>query len=138
MVRLLLVSLVVVFGLTGLTQAVGCGGTSAVEEQVLPEVSNEPAVVSGPDIRIWYVFWEGIHSLTIYPEPGPIRAYVGGSTRAPWGTQNRNFAVMSTYVDREDAFGAVIAASATLEELLERLAAMDRVEIDEAVNPAYQ
>lgn len=137
--NLWLVSVLVV-ALAGWMSACGGGQQPVAEERV---ETRAPARVEAPparqiDDRIWYVFYMGIHSLTIYPEPGPIRAYDREGGVYPFGTQHPRFSVMSEYREREAHFAPFIAEAETVEELVRRLATLPDVEVEQEVNPIYE
>lgn len=122
----------------------GCGGgatTSSPAPAAVEEVSPAPAparVEKKVDTRIWVVFWDGVQVMTIFPQAGPIKSEEPKTASAPYGGTSRHFSVISSYVEKEEEFGPVIAAATDLEDLLRRLAEVPLTEIVEEVNPVYR
>lgn len=119
-----------------------CGGTQSASEEPAPvstpPVVERPAEREQVDTRLWYVFWDGIHVLTVYPRPGLVRSEEPQSSFPPFGGQSPYFSVISHYFEQEDLFGPVIAEATSLEDLLARLAGVALVEIEQTVNPVYE
>jgi hypothetical protein len=119
----------------------GCGGGAAVEEAplVAPVVAPPPPREAPQvDARIWYVYWDGIHSLTIYPRGGVIRSEEPANAGPPYGGQSAHFSVMSHYFEQEDLFGPLIGSASSLEELLRLVREVPLVEVVEETNPVYE
>jgi hypothetical protein len=119
--------------------AVACGGSAPI-----PEPAPEPVVAPTPPPVVevdpnadllWYVFWEGIHCLTIYPQSGLIRSEEPHNANATFSSRNDHFSVISVYYEREDEWTPIIEAATSIEDLLERLTAMGQTEVEEALNP---
>ena len=123
----------------------GCGGGQSPDPE--PVVTSEPTpstAVDEPEVQdpraelIWYVYWDGIHSLTVYPTAGPIRSEEQGSGNATFSNPSHaQFSIISTYFEREDFFAPAIDAATDLDDLLERIGALDMVEVTEDINPVY-
>jgi hypothetical protein len=126
-----------------LTSLVACGGAAAVPD---PVVADAPAPVPAPytpppapqiDTRMWVVIWDGIHAMSIFPDPGAIRSEDPAFEQPPYGGTSEHFSLVSHYFEEEDQFGPVIAAATSLDDLLARLAAVELTEVIEQVNPIY-
>lgn len=117
----------------------GCGGAAVVEAPVV-ETPPPPPPRAAPtvDSRIWYVYWDGIHSLTIYPRGGVIRSEEPHNAGPPYGGQSPHFSVMSHYYEQEDLFGPIIAAADSVDALLAQIAQVPLVEVVQDTNPVYE
>ena len=124
--------------------AAACGGGSATPDE--PVATNTPPptpVVEPPpervDERVWYVYWDEIHSLTVYPQSGPIRSEEPGNSVAPFGESRAGWSVISTYWEKERMFAPHIAAATDLNDLLRRFEGLadELVRVEEAINPIY-
>lgn len=137
--RPLLNALVVLIALL----SVACGGgqtapaTEAPAEAAapIPPPAEEPEEV---DDRIWYVYWDEIHSLSVYPQPGPIRSEEPENQGDPYGTVHEQFSIISSYYEKERFFAPSISAATDIDDLLARFAELEDVRIEEGVNPIYQ
>ncbi len=134
----------VCLAITSLTFACGGGSVEAPAPETTPPPQATPApppppppvVVEDPNADlVWYVYWEGIHCLTVYPQPGLVRSEEPHNAGATFSSRNEHFSVISAYYEREDEISSVIDAATSLENLLERLAAMENTEVEEAINP---
>ena len=118
-----------------------CGGAEPAPEPVpepVVEVAPPPPPVVEEDPNadlLWYIFWEGIHCLTVYPQPGLIRSEEPHNASPTFSSRNDHFSIISVYYEREDEWAPVVDAATSLEDLLERLGAMAQTEIEEALNP---
>lgn len=122
-----------------------CGGAAAEAPAPTPEPAAAPAPPPPPVVErrqpnpheglIWYVYWEGIHCLTVYPQPGLIRSEEPDSANATFRGRSEHFSIISVYWEREDAWADAIEAATGVDDLLRRLRAMEMVEVEEAVNP---
>ena len=130
--------LVAALAATGLiaSSMVACGG--APPPPPAP-VEARPTEVqpAAPDTRIWFVYWQGIHALTVFPEAGMLRPR-GANAPHPFGTRHRGLSVVSLYDASEPIFAPLIDAADNADELIERLTRVVDTEVEEAVNPAYQ
>ena len=121
--------------------AFACGGVETVPEPPpapVAEPTPPPPVVVEEDPNadlLWYVYWEGIHCLTIYPQPGLVRSEEPHNANATFSARNEYFSIISVYYEREDEWTPEVEAATSLEDLLERLDAMEQTEIEEALNP---
>lgn len=122
--------------------AFACGGVETVPEPPPAPVAEPtpppPPVVVEEDPNadlLWYVYWEGIHCLTIYPQPGLVRSEEPHNANATFSSRNEYFSIISVYFEREDEWTPEVEAATSLEDLLERLDAMEQTEIEEALNP---
>lgn len=88
--------------------------------------------------RIWYVFYEDIHALSVYSTPGPISSEPGNEPTPGFGGTSRFFSVTSNYKEREDYFAATIAAATSFDDLIAKLKALPKVSIQEDENPIYK
>ncbi len=89
------------------------------------------------DHLIWIVYWDEIHTLTIYPQAGPVSSEERGNGNATFSSTNPHFSVISEYFEKEDDFAPVIEAATGVDDLLRRLAEDPMVRIEELVNPVY-
>lgn len=128
--------------------AAACGGasveSSAPAEPVPAAQPATPAptpvveATPAPDPRadlIWYVYWEGIHCLTVYPMAGLIRSEEPQNANPTFQSRSDHFSIISVYWEREADWAPEIEAASDLDDLLARFGAMAGVEIEEAVNP---
>ena len=132
-------------GFSFLLAIVACGGSQDTmtvtplesSEPVIESVEEEP--IEEVDERIWYVYFSGIHCLSIYPQPGQVRGEEAPNNANPTFNNSPNpyFSVVSAYFEREDDFAAPIEAATSLENLLQLLDEMDQVEFEEEINPIY-
>lgn len=116
----------------GLVFVAGCGGAQTVEQAAPPPPAPAPSVQPARvevDARTWYVFWEGIHVMTVYANPGLIRSEEAGMSGPPWGERSAHFSILSHYVEQEDLFGPSIAQATSVDDLIARLATIPTVEI---------
>lgn len=101
-----------------------------------PPPPPAPVVQDDPNSDlIWYVYWEGIHCLTVYPQPGLIRSEEPHNASPTFSSRNEYFSLISAYYEREEELAPIVEAATSLEDLLERLAAMASTEVEEAINP---
>lgn len=114
-----------------------CGAPSVDPTPVLP-VQAQPAPERELDRRIFYVFVREIQALTIYPDGGPIRNEMRSGEAPPWGTNSPYFAIFSNWHGAEAEVTPAISAATSLDDLLQRLATLPDVRIDEGLNPAYE
>ena len=122
--------------------AAGCGGGTVetapapVAAERPPAPRPRPVVQANPyaDL-IWYVYWEGIHCLTIYPNPGLIRSEEPHNANATFQSRNEHFSIISVYFEREDEWAPVIEAATSIDGLLSALRGMEQTEVEEAINP---
>ena len=119
------------------TEANEAATTAPEETTPEPVAEQEPEEDPRQDL-LWYVFWDGIHVMTVYPMPGPIRSEEPENANAVFSSDNDNFSLISHYYEQEDFFADTIAAATSLDDLLERLAAIELVEIQEDINPVRQ
>ena len=119
-----------------------CGGAEpAPESAPAPVVAvapppPEPVVEEDQNADLlWYIFWEGIHCLTVYPQPGLVRSEEPHNANPTFSSRNDHFSIISVYYEREDEWAPVIEAATSLEDLLERFGRMDQTEVEEALNP---
>jgi hypothetical protein len=115
----------------------GCGASSVAPVPV-QQVEVVPEPVQELDTRIFYVFVREIQALTIYPDGGPIRNERRSGETPPWGTNSEHFAIFSNWHGAEDEVASAISAAVSLDDLLQRLAALPGVRIEEGLNPAYE
>ena len=115
----------------------GCGASS-VAPVAVQQVEVAPEPVQELDTRIFYVFVREIQALTIYPDAGPIRNEMRSGETPPWGTNSEHFAIFSNWHGAEDEVASAISAATSLDDLLQRLAALPGVRIEEGLNPAYE
>lgn len=124
---------------------VGCGGagTQAAPETPAPVLDEVPPAVrerveaAGPDVRIWDVYWDDIHALRIFPTPGPIRSEDEPPNDPVFDSRSEYFSVVSFYYEKEPFFAPTISSAGSLDELLEGLADLELVIVEEGVNPIY-
>ena len=116
---------------------VACGAPPVAPTPVQP-VQVEQAPESELDRRIFYVFVREIQALTIYPDGGPIRNEMRSGETPPWGTNSPYFAIFSNWHGAEEEVTPAISAATSLDDLLQRLATLPDVRIDEGLNPAYE
>ena len=117
--------------------AIACGAPPVAPtpvQQVQVEQAPEPEL----DRRIFYVFVREIQALTIYPDGGPIRNEMRSGETPPWGTNSPYFAIFSNWHGAEEEVTPAISAATSLDDLLQRLATLPDVRIDEGLNPAYE
>lgn len=121
-----------------------CGGGSSTPDEPVATTPppTEPVVAPQPqeiDERVWYVYWDEIHSLTIYPQSGPIRSEEPGNSVAPFGESRSGWSVISTYWEKERMFAPHIAAATDLDDLLQRMEGLadQLVRVEESINPVY-
>ena len=119
----------------GLGSACGASAPAVVEAE--PVAPVERAVRQGPDPRIWFVYYQGIHALTVFPEPGQLRPR-SAQGPPPFGTRSPHFSVVSWYDASESLYAPQLAEATSAEELVERLSRVVDTEVEEAVNPAYE
>lgn len=115
-----------------------CGGAPPPPPPAPAPAATAPAAPARIDTRIWHVMYEGIHSMTIFPEAGPIRAYNPEIVVDPYGGRSPHFSIFSRYTEREPYFAPLIREATSLEDLLARVAGLPGVEVIEDVNPAYR
>ena len=120
--------------------ACGGGSVETAPAEVAPTPPPQPVVRAEPEPNpyeglLWYVYWEGIHCLTIYPQPGLVRSEEPHNANATFQSRNEHVSIISVYYEREDAWAPVIEAATSVDDLLARLRAMEAVEVEEAVNP---
>jgi len=126
----------------------GCGGaqeTTSVAERpaaavAAPAPRPSPAPAAAPavpsrDHLVWYVYWDGIHCLTVYPRAGLIRSEEAANANPTFRSRNEHFSIVSHYYEREDDWAAVIEAATSLDDFLARVASVDLVIVEEADNP---
>ncbi|MCB9520365.1 MAG: hypothetical protein H6698_00925 [Myxococcales bacterium] len=126
----------------------GCGGAQTpptpppaaaapVAAPTPAPVASAPAAPTGPDRSglLWYVYWEGIHCLTVYPAPGLVRSEEPNNAVPTFRSRSPYFSIISVYFEHEDEWAPVIDAATSLDDLLARLAELDQVEVEEALNP---
>lgn len=122
-----------------------CGGATTEGPPAEPAPEPAPTVVEQPvapapapnphEGTLWYVYWEGIHCLTVYPQAGLIRSEEPDSANATFSSRSEHFSIISTYFEHEDAWVPAIEAATDVDDLIRRFAAMEDVEIEEARNP---
>jgi hypothetical protein len=115
-----------------------CGGSAPVPEPVPIAAPAPPPPVIEEDPNadlLWYVFWEGIHCLTIYPQAGLIRSEEPHNASPTFSSRNDYFSVISVYYEREETWAPVIDEATSLDDLLEGLGSMEQTEVEEALNP---
>lgn len=130
-----LLALLAVVGLLASVFA-ACGGAPPPPPAPV-EAPPAPVQSAAPDTRIWFVYWQGIHALTIFPEAGMLRPR-GANAPHPFGTRHRGLSVVSLYDASEPLFAPLIDAADNADELVDRLTRVVDTEVEEAVNPAYQ
>lgn len=125
---------------TTLATVSACGGSQVVDEApaAAPVVERAPQPVEQVDARLWYVYWDGIHVLTVYPRAGVVRSEEPQNQFPPFGGSNAHFSIISHYYEQEDLFGPVISEATSLDDLLRRLVEVELVEIEQTVNPVYE
>lgn len=122
-----------------------CGGGSAqmTSEAPAPVQDESPSTLEvrteaqAPDTRIWDVYWDDIHALRVYPTPGPIRSEDDPPGDPVFASRSEYFSIVSYYYEKERFFAPTIAQSGSLDALLEGLAALELVDVEEGVNPIY-
>ncbi len=120
-----------------------CGGASSEPVQTAPTqaapaprpVQAEAPAANPHEGTLWYVYWEGIHCLTIYPTPGLVRSEESRNANATFSSRNPHFSVISSYYEREQDWSAAIDAATSVDDLILRLGAMEGVEVEEADSP---
>lgn len=124
--------------------ALACGGGSATQDTQMatpappPPTASPAAAPEAPNPHqgvIWYVYWEGIHCLTVYPDAGLIRSEESHNANTTFSSRNPHFSIISNYFEREDEWTPVIEAATSVDDLLDRLRAMQNVEVEQASNP---
>ncbi|MFT6398643.1 MAG: hypothetical protein ACJAYU_003405 [Bradymonadia bacterium] len=132
----------VFLAIASITFACGGGSVEAPAPAPTPPAQPTPAPPPVPVVEedpnselVWYVYWEGIHCLTVYPQPGLVRSEEPHNASPTFSSRNEHFSVISAYYEREDELAPVIEAATSLEDLLERMAAMADSEVEEAINP---
>jgi hypothetical protein len=125
--------------------AAGCGGSQspastpeparAVAPVVEPVVAapSRAATPEAPEY-VFHIYWDGIHVLTVYPVPGLVRSEERSGQSPPYGEYNEYFSIISHYYEREDLWVEPIEAATSVENLLDRLRAIELVEVDEEEN----
>ena len=88
--------------------------------------------------RIWYVFYEDIHALSVYATPGPISSEPGNAPTPGFAGTSPFFSVTSNYKEREEYFMPAIASATSFDDLIARLSALPRVTVQEDENPIYK
>lgn len=132
----------VVFALSAFLLA--CGGAQdaapapepapVAVEAPAPEPEPERAALAEADASVLYhVFWDGIHVMTVYPYAGLLRSEESSSA-APYNERNPHFSVMSHYYEREGMWVPAMNGATSLEDFLDRLRAVELVEIVEFEN----
>ncbi len=128
--------------LLAVTVTMGCGGVqvepAAAPEPVAPVVDPVAVPEPEPDPNaglLWYVYWQGIHNLTVYPTPGLVRSEEPHNAVPAFLSRNPYFSIISVYYEHEDVWAPAIEAATSVEDLLDRFRAMENVEVEEAVNP---
>lgn len=120
----------------------GCGGATVAAPEV-PAAAPAPVVERDPprravDDRMWHVFWDGLHVLTVYPEGGMLRSRQPAErVSAPWGERSPRFSVISLYSQTEARFTPLLEAAADVDDLVRRIEALEDMEIVQEQNPAY-
>ena len=130
----------------GVAALAGCGGT-----QEAPDVAERPpAAVEAPaprpapvatpaapsrDHLVWYVYWDGIHCLTVYPRAGLIRSEEAANANPTFRSRNAHFSIVSHYYEREEDWAPIVDAATSLDDFLARVAGVDLVIVEEAENP---
>lgn len=120
-----------------------CGGSTSqapapAPEPVAPAPAPAPVVEEPPNPHegwLWYVYWEGIHCLTVYPQAGLIRSEESANANATFRSRNPYFSIISVYYEREDEWAPEIDAATSVDDLLDRFRAMPEVEVEQAENP---
>lgn len=125
------------FSALPVAMAVACGAAPVAPPPV-PVTQVEQAPEPELDRRIFYVFVREIQALTIYPDGGPIRNEMRSGEIPPWGTNSPHFAIFSNWHGAEEEVTPAIRDAISLDDLLQRLAALPDVRIEEGLNPAYQ
>ncbi len=117
-----------------------CGGGQTVEPApaVVAPAPPPPPPQEEIDVRVWFVFWDGIHVFTVYPRGGLIRSEEPGNSVPPFGEQSPHFSIISHYWEKESDFARVISEADSVERLLELLVREPLVEIVEDTNPVYE
>lgn len=99
-----------------------------------PAAEPERAALANVDTSlIYHVFWDGIHVMTVYPYAGLIRSEEASSA-PPYNERNPHFSVMSHYYEREDMWVAAIDGATGVEDFLDRLRAVELVDVFEVEN----
>ncbi len=120
-----------------------CAGPQASAPAPVPPVEAAPRPAAArpaddPRARlIWYVFFQEIHALTIYPQPGLIRSEAGNQPTPGFEGRSAYFSVFSLYHERETEFAEALHGATSLDDLLARLRAMPGVRVEEDVNPTF-
>lgn len=120
----------------------GCGGGAAPEPApVAPVVGEEappPPPVRQVDTRMWHVFWEELHILTVYPEGGALRSRrPADQATPPFGDRSPNFSVISLYSQTEERIAPLLRRAGNADELIELILGLEDMEVVEERNPAY-
>lgn len=123
----------------------GCGAPQApapTPKQSRAVADYRPSPAAQPEDprakRIWYVFYEDIHALSVYSTPGPITSEPGNEPTPGFAGTSRFFSITSNYKEREDYFVETVSAATSFDDLIAKLKALPKVSIQEDENPIYK